>query len=325
LVRALELPRAKRFQDATQMKAALMERSPLRISEVVHPAALMIPARGAKVRSWILLILTGAVVLGLAGVTGVMGRELLAKRISPETPAQAIGTPEVAEMRADVTPTVIPTLAPTVVPIETPLATETTTGVGATPGAELPVDWTLALSDPFDDNSNDWVVGEYDDDWGAVTRVITEGLYTWDITALQSVGRWCLPEIAPESDSYVAVEAQRTAGPVDASYGIVFRHSEGSYYLFSIRDDGFFNFNLWYGFEWVAVIDWTGTYAIRPGEVNRLAVRIEGSRFTFYINDEVVAQAENEELTAGETGLSVLLVTPGDAIFVFDNFEIRVP
>ena len=85
------------------------------------------------------------------------------------------------------------------------------------------------------------------------------------------------------------------------------------------------NFNLWYGFEWAAVIDWTGTYAIYPGQANRLAVRAEGTQFTFYINDEVVAQAENDVLTAGDAGLSVLLVTPGDATFVFDNFEIRVP
>jgi len=266
-----------------------------------------------------------------------LGPEFIVSRFAPETPLPVAETPD-GTLAASTTPIVMPTLAPTVLPVETTGAVETTGPVEATdpvettdsietvlPLADVPTDWSLALADGFGDNDNAWVVGGYEDDWGTVTRAIAEGVYTWKLTALQSVGRWCLPEIAPEMDFYLSVDAQRVAGPVDASYGVVFRHGEGSYYLFSIRDDGFFNLNLWHNFAWTSVVDWTGTFAIYPGEVNRLAVRAEGTQFTLYVNDDVVAQAEDDVLAAGDAGLSVLLVTPGDAEFVFDNFEIRVP
>lgn len=317
VVRAMALPRGKRFQSAAAMQAALMDKTPLRVSEDVHPAALMLPSRGERLRNWLLLVLIGVMALSVAGVVGVVGRAIFDGALL-ETSVTEAGAPPVIATQAVVVPTTVPTLAPTIVPVETPLPTNTVV-------AASPVAWTPVFSDAFDDNANDWVVGGYEDDWGTVTRVITDGLYTWNVTAFQSVGRWCLPEIEPTADFYLAVDAQRVSGPVDASYGMVFRHSEGSYYLFSIRDDGFFNFNLWYGFEWSAIIDWTGTLAIRPGEVNRLAVQAEGTQFTFFINDEVVAQAESAQLSEGEAGLSVLLVTPGDAVFVFDDFAILVP
>lgn len=319
VVRALELPREKRFQSMAAMKAALLDKTPLRVSEHVHPAALMIPTRRARLRTWVLLLVVGVAVLSLAGVVGMMGRAIFAEApLAPPLPDG--GTPATVVTQTGVTSTVVPPLAPTVVPVETPRLTDT-----VVPLATLPEDWTVVFSDVFDDNTHAWVVDGYADDWGTVTRVITDGVYTWDVVAFQSVGRWCLPEIAPASDFYLSVDAQRVSGPLDASYGMVFRHSEGSYYLFSVRDDGFFSFNLWHSFEWSAVVDWTNTLVIRPGEVNRLSVQAEGTRFTFSINGDVVAQAENDQLPAGEAGLSVLLMTPGDAVFVFDNFEMLGP
>ena len=189
----------------------------------------------------------------------------------------------------------------------------------------VPAGWTLAFSDDFTDNAHEWVVGSYADDWGAVSRVITDSLYTWNIVAARSVGRWCTPEIAPAADFYLTVDARRVSGPLDASYGVVFRHDAGSYYLFSIRDDGFFNLNLWHDFTWRAVIDWTGTLAIRPGAVNQLAVLAEGTHFTLSINGEPVAEAEDAQLAAGEMGLSVLFITPGDAEFTFEQFKLHTP
>ena len=158
-----------------------------------------------------------------------------------------------------------------------------------------------------------------------MSRVIADGVYTWEINAVQSVGRWCTLEITPTADFYLMVDARRVKGPPDAGYGLVFRHRDGNYYLFSIRDDGFFNFNLWYDFTWNAIIDWTGTLAIRPGEVNQLAVLAEGTQFTFSINGETVATAEDAQLADGEVGLSVLLITPGEATFTFERFRLYSP
>lgn len=325
VVKAMELPRGKRFQDAAAMRAALTDKSPLHVFEHVHPAALMISTRGARLKNWALLMGVGIVVLGLAGMLGLAGRSFV-EGLGRTSPSPEVTTSLPEPTRA------LPTLPPTVVVAATEMVTPTDVITSVlqpvstrVPAPEAPTGWTQQMSDDFADNGNDWVVGEYADGWGTVSRVIAEGLYTWNITAIQSVSRWCMPETAPVADFYLTVDAQRVSGPVDASYGLVFRQNEGNYYLFSVRDDGFFNFNVWYGFAWEAVIDWTGTFAIRSGDVNRLAVRAEGSQFVFYINDEPVADVQNDVLASGETGLSVLLATPSDAVFVFDNFVISAP
>ena len=64
----------------------------------------------------------------------------------------------------------------------------------------------------------------------------------------------------------------------------------------------------------------------RPGEANRLTVIGRGSHFTFYINDQYVAEAEDDRLTAGDVGVAVELLDDGDsAVFEFDDFEVRAP
>jgi serine/threonine protein kinase len=328
VIRAMELPRIKRFQSAAAMRAALLDETPLSAIEEVQPARLMLTTRGEKLRNWALLVLASLAVLGMAGLIGIAGRMLLSTRdgktptpeaIQPTIVATEISTiPETGDTPSP-TPSASPTETPTPRPTNAPAAAST-----------VPNGWTLAFGDDFNDNAREWVthgweVGSYEDDWGTVTRDIADGLYTWDIDAAYSVGRWCMPTITPMTDFYLTVEARRVSGLLDASYGVVFRHDAGSYYLFSIRDDGFFNFNLWHNFTWNAIIDWTGTVAINPGEVNQLAVLTEGTHFTFSINETTVAEAEDNQLAAGEMGLSVLFITPGNAVFTFDDFEVYTP
>jgi serine/threonine protein kinase len=323
VIRAMELPRVKRFQSAEAMRAALLNETPLSAIEEVQPARLMLTSRGEKMRNRALLTLVSLVVLGMAGLLGMAGRIWLNARDGATPTAEAI-PPTALATAISTTPETsnTPSPGPSAIPTET-LAPRPTNAPAT--GSTVPNGWTLAFGDDFNDNAHEWVVGGYEDDWGTVTRVITNGLYIWDINAAYSVGRWCMPTIAPMTDFYLTVGARRVSGPLDASYGVVFRHDAGSYYLFSIRDDGFFNFNLWHNFTWHAVIDWTGTLAIRPGEVNQLAVLAEGTHFTLSINRITVAEAEDAQLAAGEMGLSVLFITPGDAVFTFDGFEVYTP
>ncbi len=319
ITRAMELPREKRFRSAAAMKTALLDETPLSALEAVQPARLILTSRGERLRNWALLALVGFIVLSLAGIAGMALQMRRGAKVTA-TPAPEIVTPPVVapETTAALQPT--ESAIPTATPTRAPRPTNTPIAIAA-----APADWTLAFSDDFTDNAHEWVVGSYEDAWGTMKRVITDSLYTWEMTAVQSVGRWCMPEITPTTDFYLTVDARRVSGPLDASYGLVFRHRDGNYYLFSIRDDGFFNFNLWYGFTWSAIVDWTGTLAIQPGQVNQLAVLAEGTHFTFSINGERVADIEDTQLSEGEAGLSVLLITPGNALFTFERFRLYTP
>jgi hypothetical protein len=213
---------------------------------------------------------------------------------------------------------------------ETPLSTPS-------PAAALEVDIDLAprpgeaaqqiVTDAFVDNTNGWIISDYEDEWGTVTRQITDGAYRWEIDAAQAVGRWCTPELTNTqsivSDFYVSVDVRRSGGPDSAAYGLVLRHTEGSYYLFSVREDGFYQFSLWSGFAWQPIIDWTATTLMRAGETNHLTAIAADDTFELYINDEFVDQAVDATLPEGEAGLSIsTAATDGLAVFLFDNFEL---
>ena len=60
--------------------------------------------------------------------------------------------------------------------------------------------------------------------------------------------------------------------------------------------------------------------------MNRLAVVAEGAHFVLFVNDQYVAEVDDDRLSSGMVGVAVDLFDPGDeAVFEFDNFELRVP
>lgn len=199
-----------------------------------------------------------------------------------------------------------------------PAASATTT----TPTA--PVRLGSGLTDSFDDNSNEWFVGDYRDQFVAGSRSITNGKYRWEAKAYQPSRFSAVPKVAPVSNFYLIVDAKRVNGSKSSLYGLLFRRLDrNNFYLFQINDDQYFTFELLDQDEWTTLIDWTKTSAIRPGEVNQLAVRGEGSHFEFFINDEFVGEADDSEFSSGIVGLVVGFPDAGDeAVFEFDNFEL---
>ena len=193
------------------------------------------------------------------------------------------------------------------------------------PVPAAPDGWRAITMDSFDDNTNGWVVSQFEDDWGSTRRAIEDGTYRWEIDAEQAVSRWCTPELAGgqafADDYLVSVEVQRLSGPESAAYGLVLRHTEGSYYLFSVRDDGYFLFSLWDGTAWQPIIDWTQTLAVVAGDVNQLSAKAEGASFELYINGALVHQAQNSQLCEGEAVSRSLRLPPTARPIQFRQFR----
>lgn len=356
VLKAMELPRDKRFQSAAEMADAFRQDKLVTATTKAPPPALLPRTSPTLSGSRLGGLLVSALVLLVAGVVGFrlnrVWLDFLAARTpvaaeapDPSTsgsgaplaayddlpsvggtpmPPPATGSVVTSSVEADpITSTVPVTPTPSPQPgLLSPLATPE--------GPVVPETWTVVVADVFDDNENNWIVSEYDDDWGSVTREMDEGVYRWTIDADQAVGRWCTPDLQQGEDGavddfFVTVEVQRLQGPESAAYGLVLRHVEGNYYLFSVRDDGYFQFSLWYGYAWQPIVDWTQTLAVQPGEVNRLAARVEGDRFELYINDSLVTEAESDQLEAGEAGLAIATAATGEteAVFLFDNYELR--
>jgi len=153
-----------------------------------------------------------------------------------------------------------------------------------------------------------------------------DGKYRFQVSALDGFVWRLDPDMTSLSDFHLSAEARRVSGPIDAPYGVSFRDDDSNYYYFKISDDGNFRVALYYNGKWETVISWTTTSTIHPGEANRLAVRGEGSHLTFYINGAQVGEADDSRVGAGTAGVALELNDPGDeAIFEFDNFEVRAP
>ncbi len=342
ILKAIELPRDKRFQSATEMARALESEDPRQPARVKPPPAPFLPLSPPKAWPRLVGLAVSSMVLFAAGLLGLwLNQEIVAPRQArmstpapqiaavPATtarPSEAANSEEVGlAIQPDPQADIMEVATATPSPPPTPPTVDPSVG-----GAQPPAGWALRIEETFSDNANNWIESEHEDDWGSIVRRVTGGAYRWEIEALRAVGRWSIPQLEEEQgkvgDVYVSVEAQRVSGPETAAYGLILRHSEGAYYLYSVRDDGYYQFSLWTGFAWQPVIDWTPTTGVRSGDANRLTAIGRGQSFELYINGRLVAEAEDEQLTRGDTGLSIsTAATEGQAVFVFDNFEVWAP
>jgi hypothetical protein len=191
---------------------------------------------------------------------------------------------------------------------------------------ELRAPWPVVISDDFSANVNDWLIGKSDDEYSVNELRIVNGKYRWELKAKQGFHYRQWPRTGSVSDLSLSVDIRQVSGAYDADYALVFRDTDDEFYAFSISNTGYFSVQLFRNGVWTPLIDWTTTSTIRPGDVNRLAVVAEGAHFVFFVNDQYVAEVDDDRLSSGMVGVAVDLFDPGDeAVFEFDNFELRAP
>lgn len=186
--------------------------------------------------------------------------------------------------------------------------------------------WPVLISDTFDANKNNWILGINDGEYATVMRDIEDGKYKWDVTAKKGFIAWVDADTDAISNFHLTAEFKRVSGSDQFDYGLVFREdSDGNLYYFGVDDEGFFVL-LSYEGEWTDMIESTRSPAILPKEANRLTVIAEGSHFMFFINEQYVGEMTDDHLEKGTTALAVELYEADlQAAFEFDNFELRTP
>lgn len=187
--------------------------------------------------------------------------------------------------------------------------------------------WPPFFYDDFSTNKNGWQTGESKSEFGTINRSISNNKYRWNVKAKKGLASRSYSDIGPVSDFYLTVEGQQISGAKRVNYSVVFRRDEdNNFYILRVDDDQRFRLSLRYNKEWTTLINWTKTSAIRSDQVNHLTVIAEGSHFLFYINNQLVAEIDDSKLPSGEVGLAIELLNADDeAVFEFDNFEVRAP
>jgi hypothetical protein len=107
---------------------------------------------------------------------------------------------------------------------------------------------------------------------------------------------------------------------------VAFRENSADHcYAFEIGNDGLYGVSLFEG-DWVTLKDWSSSEAIKVGQKNTLTVVAEGSKLSFFVNEEKLATIEDGTLATGSVGLIVNIFEEGNSATVdFDNLIVTTP
>ncbi len=192
--------------------------------------------------------------------------------------------------------------------------------------AAAPADWSIFACDTFEENIYGWRVGV--ESGGVLKEAMTNigGAYFCAFKASESTYWWEEPNLEPVSDFFLSVQAKRTSLMNSSGYGLVFRMVDyDNLFMFIVDDTQRFMILIKADGQRRNLVEPTRHPAIRPGETNSLAVKGERRHFTFYINDQQVAELDDIHFKQGKVGL-MIYPDRGDQGFVeFDNFEVRTP
>lgn len=227
-----------------------------------------------------------------------------------------------------------------VLPADTPVidSGSPTVDAGATVEAKATADalqpilkveqsWPASFTEKFKDNSQDWKTGDVRDSYISGNRSISDGIYTWNITAVKSASDFSLPNMPDQTDFLASVDIQYNNMPddPDADAGMVFRYNstDQTWYYYSVNDKGQYYFGRYDGNDWYSLIPETDSTVYKPGQTNRLSVGVKGSQFIFLINGQMVDHFINDNLKSGTIGLGVNLPQTGEKASVeFSNFTV---
>jgi hypothetical protein len=120
--------------------------------------------------------------------------------------------------------------------------------------------------------------------------------------------------VPPRRDVVVLASMRKLGGPSGGGYGIIVRdegpgprdgrNQLGRYYVFEVGDRG--EFGVWRreNAQWVDIVPWTASPAVRPGgEPNQLVVSVVGPELIFSVNATEVARHADSTLAQGAVGL----------------------
>ena len=184
----------------------------------------------------------------------------------------------------------------------------------------------LRLSPSFEDDFSDPASG-----WGAAShetyvRGYQQGRYLFQI----DVPQWFVWATGGRLYEDVELEAvTRSAGQADNHYGLLCRHDETRFYYFAVSADGYYA--IYRMDEDEILTPLTGQAMLKSpviytdGSDNRLRASCDGPTLTLFVNGQLVAQVDDDELTSGDVGMAAGTASVGGTSIWFDDLEVLRP
>jgi hypothetical protein len=188
------------------------------------------------------------------------------------------------------------------------------------------------ISDPFNDDSLGWPVGDVIGPWWLGKRVIENDIMNWDGTSEQAMYSHVSPEAsdkqAPLSDEQVSVKVKLVNQEMWGAYGLFIRgaNDESSFYDYSVSQNQFSFRGRMPDGAWKVLIDWQASPYITSEGWNTLKIQAVGSHFRLYYNDHLIGEANDASLPSGLSGIVVHAYDVDVKIQVqFDDYEVTLP
>ncbi len=219
-----------------------------------------------------------------------------------------------------------PTPANTAVPIKT------TTAVNPPQqGIEFE---NLLINETFDDNDNEWLIGEEDSYYWKGARQIKDGTFIWDGVSANSMlysfdfpNRADLPKQA--ANVQVSTKVKLNDPKLDGNIGLMIRGNEtenwDDYYFFGLETSGkSFSFLRSSNNDYKYLIWQQEITGVDLSKWNELAVEAVGSHFRLLLNGDLVGEVDDDAIASGINGLLVSWDDEDQPIKIqFDDFIVR--
>jgi len=181
----------------------------------------------------------------------------------------------------------------------------------------------ILFRDDFSNPESGWEVGNYD--LGSVGY--KDGAYSvvsfGDLSRMWGMANRWFDDIAIDVDV-----TQASAPPNNNNgYGIICRdQGDGDGYYLLISGDGLYSIHQTTGDDAVALVEWTESAVIRQGNAtNHLRAVCDGPSLSLYVNDTLVATADDSTYTEGDISLAMTSFEPESSEALFDNLIVRKP
>lgn len=150
--------------------------------------------------------------------------------------------------------------------------------------------------------------------------------YRFLINALQA-NFWSTPGKS-FGDVRLEVDVAKLRGPDENRIGLLCRFIEGNYYFFMVSSDGYYTIGKYIGGNVIQLgqSEMQFNPSINTGlAVNHLRADCIGSALIFYVNGNLVAQAQDTDFAEGDVGLLAGTFAQPGVDVIFDNFVVLQP
>lgn len=193
----------------------------------------------------------------------------------------------------------------------------------------IPVDWAEVTNDKFGPNVNMWPLGKYTDSYADTNMEIKNGALTLSLKAHQDFYGYYTPNfLSSRRNFYLLTNVRQKDGSLKNDYGVTFRSKGWNHYYFAINNAGEV---LIYKHIDNEQRSWENLYrttssSVLPGAYNELIVFAQEEHFIFCVNQQVVADINDDSYINGYTGIGMGLEQSNDAVIIeYDNFVIYGP